>query len=330
MSPRTAPKDGKVILGKTGIAVTPIGLGTWQFAGGHKGISGWYWPEIPFKTAHEIVAAALAAGINWFDTAESYGNGRSEEALAHALKKCGVKPGEVVIVDKWWPLLKRAVSMKQTIDVRLRALGGYAIDLYLIHQPVSISCIETQMNAMADLVETGKIRSAGVSNFCLDRMRRAHKALKARGIDLTANQLKYNLLDRRIETNGILDTAKELGISIIAWSPLEQGLLTGKYHENPALMNSMSWLRRKMFGFTEAGLRKSLPLVEALRKIGMKHGASPSQVALCWLTQFHKGAVITIAGASRPAQIEDNAKALAVKLTADEMGELDELSRPFK
>jgi len=220
--------------------------------------------------------------------------------------------------------------MKQSIDVRLRALGGFAIDLYLIHQPVSISCIKTQMNALADLVEAGKIRSAGVSNFCLHKMRQAHKALKARGIVLAANQLKYNLLDRRIESNGVLETAKELGTSIIAWSPLEQGLLTGKYHENPALMNSMSWFRRKMFGFTEAGLRKSLPLIEALRKIGLKYGASPSQIALGWLTQFHKGAVITIAGASKPAQIEDNAKALGIKLTPVEMAELDELSRPFK
>ncbi|MCG6535692.1 MAG: aldo/keto reductase [Syntrophales bacterium LBB04] len=94
-------------------------------------------------------------------------------------------------------------------------------------------------------------------------------------------------------------------------------------------MNSMSRFRRKMFGFTEAGLRKSFPLIEALRRIGVKHGASPSQIALSWLTNFHKKAVVTIAGASSPDQIGDNAKALGLKLTPDEMAELDKLSRPF-
>lgn len=325
-----ASKSSRITHGKTGIAVTPIGLGTWQFAGGHKGISGLYWPEIPFQTALEIVAKALALGINWFDTAESYGFGRSEAMLSRALHECGVKNGEVVIVDKWWPFLRTASSLRETIDNRLRALDGYGIDLYLIHQPVSLSSIPSQMNALADLVEAEKIRAAGVSNFCLAKMRSAYKALKARGISLAANQVKYNLLDRRIESNGVLEAAQELGISIIAWSPLEQGMLTGKYHDDPSLMSSMSWLRRQMFGFTGAGLRKSRPLIEGLRRISHKHKASLSQVALSWLTNFHKGTIITIAGASKPAQIEDNAKALGLKLTGDEMAEIDELSRPFK
>jgi aryl-alcohol dehydrogenase-like predicted oxidoreductase len=316
-------------IGKTDIAVTPIGLGTWQFAGGHKGISGWYWPEIPYERAESIVRSALQSGLNWFDTAEVYGNGRSERTLARALKACRVKNGDVIIVDKWWPLLRTARSIKTTISARLRALDGFAIDLYLVHQPSSLSSVTAQMNAMADLVEAGKIRAVGISNFGRIRMRYAHKILKSRGIPLAANQVKYNLLDRTIETNGLLETAKELGISIIAWSPLEQGLLTGIYHEDPSRLKRLGWFRKQMFGFTGAKLKKTRPLIDALKRIALAHNATPSQAALSWLTNFHGDAVITIAGASKPAQIEDNAEAMTLRLTSLEMEELDRLSRQW-
>ncbi|MBF0594759.1 MAG: aldo/keto reductase, partial [Candidatus Omnitrophica bacterium] len=297
-------------LGKKGPAVTSIGLGTWQFAGGHRGISGWYWPDIPDATAHQIVKQALASGINWFDTAECYGNGRSERLLSSALKQCGVKNGDVVIVTKWWPLMRTADSIRRTIDERLRALDGYAIDLYLVHQPFSLSSVRAQMDAMADLVESGKVRSVGVSNFGTDMVRRAYKALQARGLPLAVNQVKYNIFDRSIESNGVLETAKEFGTTIIAWSPLDQGMLTGSYHEDPARMKSLSWARRSMYGFTDDKLQRTRPVIEALKRIALKHQATISQVALCWLVNFHQGTVVTVVGASKPSQIEDSAKAL--------------------
>lgn len=320
-------KAAGYFLGKTGIEVTPIGLGTWQFAGGHRGISGWYWPDIPDQTANQIVKQALDHGIKWFDTAECYGNGRSERLLASSLKLCGVKNGEVVIVTKWWPLLRTADSISRTIDERLRALDGYSIDLYLVHQPFSLSSVRAQMDAMAGLVEAGKVRAVGISNFNADLMRRAILALKARGLPLAVNQVKYNLLDRTIETNGILDTAKEFGVTIIAWSPLDQGMLTGIYHDDPSRMKRLGLARRKMYGFTDEKIQKTRPLIKALGRIALKHGATVAQVALGWLIQYHQGAVVTVAGGSKPAQIEDNAKALRLVLEPAELKEIDELSK---
>ena len=320
----------KYFLGKTGIGVTPIGLGTWQFAGGHRGISGLYWPDLPDQTAHEIVKKALESGMTWFDTAECYGNGRSERLLASSLKQCGIRNGEVTIVTKWWPLLRTADSIRRSIGERLRALDGFSIDLYLVHQPFSVSSVRAQMDAMADLVEAGKVRSVGISNFGRVLMRRASKALKARGLPLAVNQVKYNLLDRSIETNGVLETARECGATIIAWSPLDQGMLTGAYHEDPSRMKRLSWARRKMFGFTDAKLEKSRPLIEALKRIALEHGATIAQVALSWLVHFHNEAVVTVVGASKPGHIEDNARALHLALSSVEMAEIDELSRSFR
>ncbi|MBF0386069.1 MAG: aldo/keto reductase [Candidatus Omnitrophica bacterium] len=318
------------LLGKTDIHVTPIGLGTWQFAGGYRGISGWYWPEITQQMANQIIKSALDNGINWFDTAECYGNGRSERLLASSLKSCGVKNGDVTIVTKWWPLMRTADSIRRTIDDRLRALDGFSIDLYLVHQPWSLSPVKSQMNAMAALVEQGKVRSVGVSNFGAVLMSGAYKALKALGLPLAVNQVKYNLFDRTIESNRVLETAKEYGVTIIAWSPLDQGMLTGRYHDDPSLMKSLSWSRRKMYGFSDNKLETTRPVIMALKRIADKHNATVSQVALSWITNFHKGTVVTVVGASKASHIEDNAKALHLNLSSDEIKEIDELSRPFK
>ncbi|MBF0122376.1 MAG: aldo/keto reductase [Candidatus Omnitrophica bacterium] len=323
-------RTARYALGKSGITVTPIGLGTWQFAGGHRGISGWYWPDLPDLTAQQIVKQALDSGINWFDTAECYGNGRSERLLSESLKLCGVKNGDVTIVTKWWPALRGADSIRRTIDDRLRALDGYSIDLYLVHQPWSLSSVSAQMDAMTALVESGKVRSVGVSNFSPHLMRLAYKALKRRGLPLAVNQVKYNLLDRSIETNGILETAMECGATIIAWSPLDQGMLTGNYHEDPSRMKRLGLMRRKMYGFNEDRIEKTRPLIDTLKRIALKHDATISQVALSWLIHFHKGAIVTVVGGSKPAHIEDNAKALYLELSSGEMAEIDQVSCQFR
>jgi len=219
-------------LGKTDLQITPIGLGVMQFAGG-AGLFRAMFPRISQDTMNDIVKTALDGGINWFDTAELYGRGRSEKGLAAALKSNGITNGDVVVATKWWPFLRTARNIPRTIGDRQRYLNPYTIDLYQVHQPISFSSPEQEANAMADLVESGLIRSVGVSNFDEERMRRAHAALQKRGLALASNQVQYNLLYRGIETNGILDAAKELGITIIAWGPLSSGLLTGKFHSNP-------------------------------------------------------------------------------------------------
>jgi len=314
-------------LGKTDIAVTPIGLGCWQFSEG-AGPLGNYWPALPEAVANEIVAKSLAGGINWFDTAEAYGFGRSEQALSRALQAAGKKPGEVVVATKWFPLLRIAASLEVTIRDRLDALAPFPIDLHQVHQPFGLSPVEAEMDVMADLVAARKIRSAGVSNFNAARMRRAHAALAARGLCLASNQVKYSLLDRRIEKNGVLAAAKELGITVIAYSPLEQGLLSGKFHDDPELLKKISGPRKWLPGFRAASLGRSQRLIDELKLIAAAHGVTPSQIALSWLVNFHGDTVVAIPGATKSRHVEENVGALVVKLSGLELRRLDELSRP--
>jgi len=150
-------------LGRSDLLVSPIGLGCWQFSQRR----GWnkYWPKLPEREIEGIVAASLDGGVNWFDTAEAYGDGASEEALSRVLQKAGKKPGEIIIATKWMPLLRTAAGLPRTIGKRLECLAPYPIDLYQIHHPGSFSSTRKQMEAMASLVREKKIRCAGVSNF---------------------------------------------------------------------------------------------------------------------------------------------------------------------
>ncbi len=309
-------------LGQTTIEVTPIGLGTWQFSEG-RGFHKFMWSSISAETTNSIVKTALDNGISWFDTAEIYGNGRSEKGLAVALKAAGKNNGEVVIATKWWPLMRRASSIKATIDERLSRLDPFTIDLHQIHNPFSFSSIEAQMNAMADLYEAGQIRSIGVSNFSEKMMRKAHAALARRGIPLASNQKKYNLLDRSIETNGVLDAAKELGISIICYSPLEMGLLSGKFHKDPTLLLSRPRGRRNALG---KKIETSRPLINILDEIAAAKGVTVSQVALNWLINSHGDTVVAIPGATRPSHAQESAGTMRFTLTADEMERIDHAS----
>jgi aryl-alcohol dehydrogenase-like predicted oxidoreductase len=313
-------------LGKTGIQVTPIGLGVMEMAGGG-GMMGFAFPVIPQEEKNAIIQAALDGGINWFDTAEIYGAGVSERSLATGLKAAGKHPGDVVVATKWFPLLRTAGNIPRTIGNRLRFLGDYPIDLYYIHQPFSLSSPEALMNAMADLVEAGKVRSVGISNFSPELMRRAHAALEKRGLPLATNQMRYSLLDRSIERDGTLATARELGVTITAYTPLGSGLLTGKYHKNPELLNGKSWIWR---GRLQRQLEASRPLVAALEEIGAKYGVTAAQVALNWVIHFNGEIVVTIPGATKAKQAAEAAGAMKFKLTDEELNRLDELSRQFR
>jgi len=310
-------------LGRTDIEITPIGLGTWQLSEG-QGFHKYMWAGISAETTNSIIKTALASGISWFDTAEIYGNGRSEKGLSCALKAAGKNNGDVVIATKWWPLMRKASSIRNTIDERLSCLEPFAIDLYQVHNPYSFASIGAQMNAMADLVEAGKIRAVGVSNFSAKMMRKAHDVLTRRGIPLASNQVKYNLLARDIEDNGVLDVAKELGITIICYSPLEMGLLSGKFHKEPGLLLSLPRGRRNAIG---KKIEASRTLINILDEIAIKKGVTVSQVALNWLINAHGDTVVAIPGASKPKHAEESAGAMKVTLTSDEMERIDHVSR---
>jgi aryl-alcohol dehydrogenase-like predicted oxidoreductase len=313
-------------LGKTEIEVTPIGLGVMQFAGG-KGIFRMMFNDLSQGKMNAIVKAALDGGINWFDTAELYGRGRSERGLANGLKDAGVKDDEVVVATKWSPMLRTAGNIPRTIGQRIKYLGGYSIDLFMVHQPWGFSSPEAEMNAMADLLLAGKIRSVGVSNFNAEQMRRAHDALEKRGIPLAVNQMQYSLLHRNIETDGVLDVAKELGVTIVAWSPLAQGILSGRFHKDPERLKNTPFARRMMM---RRELVRTQPLIAVLEDISMNYDATPAQVALNWLIHFQGDRVVAIPGASKVEQAEQSAAAMNFVLSGEDMDRLDEVSRALR
>ncbi|HEQ71926.1 MAG TPA: aldo/keto reductase [Spirochaetia bacterium] len=309
-------------LGGTGIKITPIGLGCWQFSDA-VGFAKYFWPALPGETMREIVRICLEGGVNWFDTAEVYGRGASERALAASLKTLDVKPGSVVIATKWLPALRTARSLNKTIGEREQALSPYPIDLHQVHMPFSFSSIKKQMNAMADLLAEKKIKAVGVSNFSATQMVKAHRALQKRGLVLASNQMRYHLLDRSIEHNGVLEAARDLGITIIAYSPLAQGILTGKFHDNPELIGKRPFFRRKSRFFQPAGLARTAPLIDLLKQIAGAHQVSPAEVSIAWLISRHRGLVAAIPGATKPDHARLNVKAGALKLTEEEIARID-------
>jgi aryl-alcohol dehydrogenase-like predicted oxidoreductase len=183
---------------------------------------------------------------------------------------------------------------------------------------------ETLMNALADEVQRCRLEAVGVSNYSAAEMREAHQILAARGVRLATNQVRYSLITRQIESQGILDTARELGITILAYSPLAQGLLTGKY---TAESSEPTGARRLDSRFSKDGLKKIEPVISLLRQLGEKHGHTPAQVALNWL--IAQGNVIAIAGAKTAQQMRQNAGALGWKLSDDEITQLEQVSRPW-
>jgi aryl-alcohol dehydrogenase-like predicted oxidoreductase len=317
-------------LGKTDLEVTPIGLGCWQFSQG-KGMTGRMWSVLDQGTMDAIVDGALAGGVSWFDTAQAYGNGASERALSAALRHRDVEPGRVVVATKWLPIAKPARDIPHTIGTRITCLQPYPIDLFQVHSPGSLSSIPTQMREMAKLVRAGKVRAVGVSNFSARQMAQAAAALRDEGLTLATNQVRINLLDRRVESNGVLAAARGLGVTLIAYSPLAQGILTGRFHDNPALARALPWGRRSRLGaasrfLTPQGLARTAPLIAELRAVGEAHGASVAQVALAWLVTHYGDTVVAIPGASRPEQATAAAAAMDLRLTEAEVASIDGIS----
>lgn len=306
-------------LGDSTTFLSPIGLGTWQFSQG-RGMIGKFWPSLSDDAVTDIVKHALLGGINWFDTAEAYGRGQSERALAHALSALEVPAGQALIATKWWPVLRSSQSLERSVQERRALLQERPITLYQIHQPYSRSPIAAQMAAMARLIDRGLIQHAGVSNFSAQQMAEAHRALKAHGYRLVSNQVRYNLLDRQVETNGVLETAQNLGISIIAYSPLAQGLLTGKFHFGSARPRGV---RRWDPHFRAAYLHKTEPLLRCVQAIAEANQVTPAQVALNWLITTPGQCVLAIPGATSVEQASQNAAAMLWTLSASDRAALD-------
>ena len=291
-----------------------LGVGCWQW--GDRMLWG-YGRSYAHTDVRAAFDAGLAANIIFFDTAEGYASGMSERFLGEFIKASGK---QVVVATKFMPLpwRLRKGDLPKALRRSLDRLGLKQVDLYQIHWPFPPIPIETWMEAMADAVEAGLTRAVGVSNFGVEQTRRAHAALAKRGTPLASNQVHYSLINRKVERSGLLALCQELGIKLIAYSPIEKGVLSGKYTPD----NLPPGLRRGLYN--RAYMTKVQPLIALLRNIGQAHGAkTPAQVALNWL--MCKGA-LPIPGAKSAEQAQQNAGAIGWRLTPGEASGLEAAS----
>ncbi len=306
-----------VQLGSTGRTFRPLGLGTWQW--GDK-----YWNFDPAegpRAAREAFDASIAAGITFIDTAEVYGGGKSEEIVGQVVRESGA---DAFIATKFYPLARfRSASIAKALDASLDRLGMHKVGLYQVHHPFTILRNEAIMGRLADAVRSGKVEYVGVSNYRERHLRAAHRALAKRGIPLVSNQVHYSLMHRAPETDGVLAACRELDITLIAYSPLAQGALTGKYGPGRAKVLGM-----RRFRAVFRGLKKAMPLVEALEEIGRAHDRTAAQVALNWLAA--RPGVLPIPGAKNARQAAENAGSIDFALSPEESKRIDRLSRRYR
>lgn len=287
-----------------------LGLGAWQW--GDRVIWG-YGQTHTDKDIREAFDVSLNLGVRFVDTAEIYGSGTSERLLGKFIKETD-QP--ILVATKFfpWPWRFSKGFIPRALKGSLERMGLESVDLYQIHWPSIFMSPETMMEGMVECVKQGMTRTVGVSNFGQQRMLRAYSTLAQHGIPLASNQVHYSLLSREVEKNGTLARCKELGIRLIAYSPLEKGLLTGKYtSETPP-----PGVRASQYAEL---LKKLPPVIRLLQEIGQNHaGKTASQVALNWL--ICKGA-LPIPGAKTPQQAESNAGGAGWQMTEEEVSKLD-------
>jgi aryl-alcohol dehydrogenase-like predicted oxidoreductase len=311
--------EERILLGKTDIQVSTLGLGAWSWGDRMIWNYGHGYSDADIRAAFD---ASLQAGVNFIDTAEVYGSGRSERLLGSFLPSTQGPNGmpSVVVATKFMPYPWRLgrSALLRALRNSLERLDLERVDLYQIHWPFPMVPVETWASALADVVGGGLARAVGVSNYNEAQMRRAYSVLVKRGVPLASNQVSYSLVNRKVELNGLLKTCREMGITLIAYSPLEKGTLTGKYTPDKPL----SGVRGQRY--PRAFLERLQPLIQLMRGIGEAHnGKTPSQVSLNWL--ICKGA-LPIPGAKNVRQARENAGALGWRLSEADVAALDEAS----
>ena len=262
-----------------------------------------------------IINTALDQGINFIDTAEGYGDGFSEKIIGETIKERGDRE-DIIIATKVSSLHLRYNDVLKAAKRSLERLQTDYIDLYQVHWPNMYVPVRETMKALEKLADEGKIRYIGLSNFPPCLLKEAVYSLKKH--DIISNQVKYNIIERDIEKE-LLPVMRELGIVVIAYSPLAMGLLTGKYDEKTVLPENDVRNRYPLF-INKENLRKILRLVNLLRDIGGKYGKEASQVAINWLLKFDD--VFPIVGAKKPEHVIPNVGAVGWRLTEDDWWEI--------
>ncbi len=290
------------------------------------GIGTWAWGDRIFwgfgngygdQDLREAFDLCCQRGFNFFDTAEVYGQGRSERLLGKFMQETNYP---VRIATKFmpfpWRLSKK--SLRRALLASLKRLERDKVELYQIHWPFPPVRIETWMEGLAEAVQDGLVEAVGVSNYDRAQTQRAFESLSRLGVRLASNQVEYHLLNRKVEKDGLLRQCQELGVRLIAYSPLAQGALTGKYSPQ----NPMRGFRERRYN--RRLLERIQPLIQKMRQIGQEHGGkTPSQVAINWV--ICKGA-LPIPGIKNLRQAEDILGSVGWRLTEQEVAELDEWS----
>jgi aryl-alcohol dehydrogenase-like predicted oxidoreductase len=317
--------DHPSTLGTSSLKVPRMGVGamTW---GDPRGLARFHPAKLAYGGAHgyeeekRALDASLEAGIDLFDTAAFYSGGASEQRVGELAQ------GKDVLIASKFPsgLRFQAGDFPDQMEASLNRLGRSNLDLYQHHFPARVS-IPDLMNHMADAVESGKVKAVGVSNYSEAQMRQAHAALAAHGVPLASNQVEYSLLHRQPETNGVLDACRELGVTLIAYTPLAGGMLTGKYS---AESRPTGFYRRVLPRYRRKALDAIQPVVGLLGEIGDRYSKTPGQVALRWLIE--NPIVLPIPGAKNGKQATDNAAALSFSLAAEEVAALSDATRAWR
>ncbi len=284
-----------------------IGLGGWQFGGKE-----WGWDSAHRAEDHKIIHRAIELGVNFIDTAEGYSKGESEAIIGEALE--GRHEG-VFVATKLMPIMPTPARIVRAADASRKRLRMERMDLYQIHWPNPVVPIGTQMKGMQQVRERGMAQHLGVSNFGLALWQKAERHL---GSPVVSNQVQYNLLRRGAEK--LLPWAQANKRIVIAYSPLAQGMLSGKYSAD----NAPGGCRKMNTAFTRAGIEAAQPLIAALREIAKAHSATPAQIALAWV--IHHPNVIAIPGARNVAQLEQNVAAAQISLSESEFERLNATS----
>ena len=312
-------------LGDSGLIVSEIAYGNWLTHGS----------QVEEDAARDCVRAALDAGITTFDTADVYAGGRAEEVLGRALQG-ERREGLEVLTKVFWSMgpgkNDRGLSRKhilESIDASLRRLQMEYVDVYQAHRYDNETPLEETMQAFADVVRAGKALYIGVSEWTADQIRAGVDLARQLGVSLVSNQPQYSMLWRIIESR-VVPTSEELGVGQIVFSPIAQGILTGKYRpgEQPPAgsratddKGGANMIRRYL---TDDDV---LTRVQRLQPVADDAGLSMPQLATAWVLQ-NDNISAAIIGASRPEQVVDNAGAAGKKLDADLLKRIDEILDP--
>ena len=300
----------------TDLTIPLLGVGTWAWGDSSTWGMGSYDSSLTEESITEARNASIDAGATLFDTAEVYGSGESERIIGRLIAADPDRASKAVLATKFMPSpwkLNVKGALMSALTASLGRLGVEKVALYQIHGPISLRGHAALAEALATAHQAGLVDAVGVSNYSAKETRSISKELERRGLRLATNQIEFSLLRRSPETSGLLSTCAELGVIPLAYSPIGQGRLTGKYTAATPPPGKRN--------FSDHPMEVVDGVVAELRAVGDKHGGKlPSQVALNWI--IAKGAV-PIPGAKNLAQAEENAGALGWSLDGDDVARLD-------